>query len=77
MEISYDREPWLERENLHLEGQLEKAMRDLDMERKMAKHYAMRNIIARVKLKRALAKIQALKEAKDKEKLDIISDASL
>ena len=40
MEISYDREPWLERENVHLEGQLEKTKRDLDLQKKMAKHYS-------------------------------------
>ena len=59
MEISYDREYWLERDNVHLEGQLEKAKRDIYLQKKMARHYAMRNIIARAKLKRALSKIQA------------------
>ena len=33
MEISYDRESLLERENVHLEGQLEKAKRDFDMQK--------------------------------------------
>ena len=51
IEIIKDRESWLEKESLHLEGQLEKAKRDTDMQRKMAKHYAMRNRIARAKLK--------------------------
>ena len=43
----------------------------------MAKHYAMRNMIAWAKLKRSLAKIQALNEAKEEEKLNIISDVYL
>jgi len=62
MEIEYDWEPWLERENIHLEGELEKTKRDLNLQKKMARHYALRNKIARAKFKRGLAKIQALKE---------------
>ena len=57
MEIEYNREPWLERANTHLEDQLEKTQKDLGLQKKMAKHYALRNKIARAKLKRALAKI--------------------
>ena len=68
---------WLERASVHLEDQLEKTKRDLDMQKKMARHYALRNKIARAKLKRALAKIQALNEAKEKEKLHILDDVSL
>lgn len=44
---------------MHLKGQLEKEKRDIDLQKKMARHYAMRDKIARAKLKRALAKIQA------------------
>ena len=77
MEIEYDREPWLERANTYLEDQLAKTQRDLGLQKKMAKHYALRNQIARAKLKRALAKIQALKEAKDQENLGILANASL
>ena len=77
MEIEYDREPRLERTNTHLEDQLDKTQRDLGFQKKMAKHYALRNQIARAKLKRALTKIQALKEEKGQENLDILSDASL
>ena len=43
----------------------------------MAKHYALRNQIARAKIQRALAKIQTLKEAKGKKNLEILADASL
>ena len=77
MEIEYDREPWIERENIHLEGQLERTKRDLYLQKKMARHYALRNKMARAKLKIALAKIQALKEAKGKYNLDILANASL
>ena len=45
---------------------MEKTKRDLDLQKNMARHYALRNTIARAKLKRALAKIQSLKEVKDK-----------
>ena len=50
IEIDGDRDSWLKREKFHLEGQLEKAKRDTDIQRKMARHYAMRNRIARAKL---------------------------
>ena len=62
---------------MHLEGLLEKTKRDFDLQKKMARHYALRKKIARAKLKRSFENIQALKEAKDKEKLDILADASL
>ena len=56
---------------------MEKTKRDLDLQKKMASYYALRKKIARAKLKIALANIQSLKEAKDKENLDILVDASL
>ena len=77
MEIEYDWEPWLERANTHLEEKLEKANRDLDLHRKMTKQYALRNQIARAKLKRALAKVQALKEEKGHRKMNLLADASI
>lgn len=49
-----------------------KAQKENDIQRKMAKHYAMRNKISRAKLKRAHAKIQALTKQEEKEKLDIL-----
>lgn len=66
IDFSGDRESWLERENLNLEGLLEKAKRDTDIQRNMARHYAMRNMIARAKLKRAHTNIRALTESKEK-----------
>ena len=62
MEIAHDWEPWLERANIQLKAKLKKANQDLDLQRKMTKHYAQRNQVARPKLKKAQTKIQALKE---------------
>ena len=64
MEIEYDQEPCLERANTYFQDQLENTQRDLGLQKKMAKHYALRNQIARAKLKRALAIVQALKKEK-------------
>ena len=77
MEIEYYREPWLERENTQLEAKLEKENRDLDLQRKMTKHYALRNQIARAKIKRSLAKVQALKEEKGQENINLLADSSM
>jgi len=63
--------------NTHLEGLLDKAKRDIDIQRRMAKYYAMRNKIARAKLKRAHAKIEALTKKEEKRRLDILTEASL
>ena len=65
IEIDYDQNPWLERENTHLEVKLEKANKYLDLQRNMTKNYAQRNQITRAKLKKAHAKIKSLKEEKD------------
>ena len=64
MEIEHDRESWLERANIHLEGKLEKVNKDLDLQRIMTKHYAQRNQFAREKLKKAQIEIQELKREK-------------
>ena len=60
-----------------MEEPLAKAQKDNDIQRKMAKHYAIRNKIARAKLKRAHAKIQALTKQEKKEKLEILAEVSL
>ena len=77
MEIAHDQEPWLERAKIDLEAKLKKANQDLDLQRKMTKHYARRNQVARAKLKKAQTKIQALKEAKGQANLGILAQASL
>lgn len=43
----------------------------------MAKHYSMRHKIARAKLKRAEAKIEALTHQEEKYKLNLLVEASL
>ena len=43
----------------------------------MERHYALRNKIARAKLKRALAKIQALNKVKEKDKHEFLTDVFL
>ena len=60
-----------------MDVKLEKEDRDLHLQRKMTKHYALRHQIARAKLKRALAKVQALEEEKGQKKLNILADASM
>ena len=73
IEIEHDRESWLERANIHLEAKLEKANKDLDLQKKMAKHYAQRDQFARQELKRAKIEIQALKEGKEQASLGILA----
>lgn len=54
-----------------------KAQKDNDIQRRMAKHYAMRNKIARAKLKQAHSKIEALTKQEEKMRLDILALATL
>ena len=75
--VNENREYWLERVNGHLENLLKNSKKDNDIQRKVAKHYAMRDKIARAKLKRAHAKIEALTKQEEKKRLDILAEASL
>ena len=77
LEIEHDMESWLERANTNLEAKLEKANRDLDLQRKMAKHYAQREQFARQELKKAKIQIKTLKEENDQASLGILAQASL
>ena len=52
-EIEKNREAWLERVNDHLEKKLEKANRDLDLQRRMIGHYKKLNQFSWWKLKAA------------------------
>ena len=74
--MNENREYWLERANTHLEELLAKANRDMEIQRRMAKYYAMRNKIARAKLKRAQARIEALVHQEEKDKLDLLVEDS-
>ena len=59
-DIAENREYWLEKVNTHLETLLDKASRDVELQRKMANYYARRNQVARSKLKNAHEKIDKL-----------------
>ena len=61
--IENNREAWLERVNDHLEKKLEKENRDLELQRRMTRHYKNLNQFARRKLK---ATQEKLKEAQRK-----------
>jgi len=70
-------EHWLERVKNHLESLLDKAKRDTDFQRNMAKYYCRRNQIARANLKTARARIEALTHHEEKKKLELLVEASL
>ena len=74
--INEYQEKWFDRANQHLEKLLEKANKDNDIQRRMAKHYAKRNKIARSKLKKANEKIETLSLQEEKIRLDILTEAS-
>ena len=82
-EIEENKEAWLERANQHLETKLEKANRDLELQRKRTLHFQKLNQFARRKLKVAQEKLKKLKErrlarkeAKSTSALDILASAS-
>ena len=51
-EIENDRETWLERVNVHLEGLLEKANRDKKMLHHISYHYMTRNKICNIRMRK-------------------------
>ena len=51
---------------------MKKPKRDLGLQKKMAKHYALKNKLTSAKLKEALIEIQALKGGKDQVNLGIL-----
>jgi len=57
-EIENDRETWLERVNIHLEGLIEKANRDKKMLRHMAYHYMTRNKICNIRMRKLKARLR-------------------
>ena len=67
----------METSNIHLEAKLKRANKDLELQRKMTKHYARRNQVTREKLKKALIEIHALKRGKDQEKIGVLEKYSL
>ena len=77
LEIEHDRESCPEKANIHLEAKLEKENKDLDLQRRMIKHYAQRNQFVREKLKKAQIEIQAVKREKSQANLIFLAQASL
>jgi len=80
-EINEDQEANLERTNMHLKGLLDKADKDLALLRHMAFHYRARNMSAKAQIKSVKANLRKAtrreKEAKEKDRLRILADASL
>lgn len=77
-EIENDRETWLERVNIHLEGLIEKANRDEKMLRHMAYHYMTRNKICNIRIKKLKARLRrALEGKKEQDVLKMLAKASL
>ena len=77
-EIENDRETWIERVNIHLEGLLEKANRDKKMLRHMAYHYMTQNKICNIRIRKLKARLRkALRSKKEQDKLKILAEASL
>ena len=77
MEIEHNREAWLERANLHLEAKLEKANKDLSLQRRMTEHYKQRNHFARKKLKTVKNKGLTPNDEKYQARLVISPNVSL
>lgn len=75
--VNENQEHQLERVKNHLENLLDKAKRDNNIQRKMAKYYCRRNKIARAKLNAANVRIEALTHQGEKNKLCILAEASL
>ena len=64
-EIENDRETWLERVNIHLEGLINKANRDKKILRHMAYHYLTRNKIYNIRIRKLKVRLRkALKRKK-------------
>lgn len=77
LKIRKDREPWLDRSNIHLERFLEKANKDNDLLRTRVKLHARKERIALAKLKTTNAKIEILTKQGEKLRLDILAKVYL
>ena len=77
MEIEHNIESCLERANIHLEAKLEKANKDLSLQRRMTEHYKWRNHFSRQKLKTAQNEGSAPNDEKYRARLGILAQASL
>jgi hypothetical protein len=77
-EIEKDREYWFDRVNFHLEKLLKRENRNNNLQRHMAMHYYTRNKVFQIRIKQVKKKLkQTLMRQKEKEKLDLLAEASL
>lgn len=77
-EINVDTIYWLDKVNGHLEKHLKKENRDNNMKIHMSMHYYIRNRVSQVRIKHLKKKLkETLTSQKDKEKLDLLVEASL
>ena len=77
-EIEQDKETWLERVDLHLEGLIEKANRDKKILRHMPYHDMIRNKIFNMRIRKLKARLRrALKGKKEQDILKMLAEASL
>jgi len=77
-EIEEDRETWLDRVNSHLEKLLQKANRDNQIIRHMARHYRTQNKICNIRVKQMKSRLkQALKSKREGDRLRFLAEASL
>lgn len=77
-EINADKVYWLDKINGHLEKLPKKARRDNNLQRHMAMHYCTKNRVSQVRIKQLKKKLkETLISKKDKDKLDLLVEASL
>ena len=70
-EINDDQEAWFERVNIHLEGLLNKADKDLALLRHMPFHYMAWNKVCKAQIKNLNTKLrEAIRKKKRKRELD-------
>jgi hypothetical protein len=78
VEIEKDREYWFDTVNCHLEKLLKRENMNKNLQRHMAMHYYTRNKVFQIRIKQVKKKLkQTLMRQKEKEKLDLLDEASL
>ena len=68
--------PRLESTYVHLEAKLKKENENLELQRRMAKHYARKHKLVSTKLRKALFEIQTLKRENELNSLGFLAEAS-
>ena len=78
VEIEKNKEFWLDNVNFHLDKLLKRAKKNNKMKWHMAMHYCTRNNIFQIRIKKLKKKLkQTLMRKKEKDKLDLLDEASL